>query len=68
MLQGQPADVLRDILHDLVRSTEEAEGMSRQLELATTTLALAQTAFRAEDAVTRLEWVAEETVALLASL
>lgn len=68
MMPGRPAEVLREILHDLVGTTAEAEWISGQLERATTTLALAQTAFRAEEAVARLEWVTEETVSLMATL
>ena len=68
MISGSPTDMLREMLRDLASTTAEAEGLSGQLERATITLALAQTAFRAEVAVTRLEWVTEETVALMAAL
>lgn len=68
MMPEFPTDLLREVLRDLASSAAEAEWLSGQLERATTTLALAQTAFRAEVAVARLEWVTEETIALLAAL
>ena len=61
-------DLLREVMHDLVRTADEAEWLSGLLERTTTTLALAQTAFRAEEAVARLEWVTGETVAMFESL